>query len=591
MARYGENAIDEVRQRADIVEIIGAHVRLRRAGRNFVGLCPFHNEKTPSFSVNAERGFYHCFGCGAGGTVFNFIMKVEGLSFPEAIRSLATRYGVSLPEQKYDGPAAAEREAMRKANQTAAEFYSHVLWNTPDGEQAREYLDSRGISVETARAFMLGFSPARPASLAKALEKRGLTDAGVKAGVVKRDASGLYDAFRARVMFPIRDAQGHVIAFGGRVLDSRLPKYLNSPESPAYSKQRTLYGLHEARQAIASQDRVIIVEGYFDVIALWQAGFRETVASCGTSLTVEQLRLLSRYTKNVFACFDGDAAGRKASLRALEIFLQAGLLGRGIFIPSGFDPDTLIRERGAAFLDELITSSELLVDYFLKEQGREAKGSLPGRARAAERVTELLKLVTNPFEFDLLARKAADLLGVGEETLRKAVRSGLRPMRGERRIEIVRDNAPRRDAIGEAELGLIAIALFHSALRAELAALCALDLFSDSALATIFAEACALGEALAGFDEFIGERLSEEQQSRIAALAVGPLVDDPEGARKLAEDYIAALSRRQTRREVDELKRAASLPSDEGNSGDDAVASVQALIELRKRAQRSVSGS
>ncbi len=255
MARYGDNAIDEVRQRADIVEIIGAHVRLRRAGRNFVGLCPFHNEKTPSFSVNAERGFYHCFGCGAGGTVFNFMMKIEGLSFPEAIRSLATRYGVSLPEQKYDGPAAAERDALSRANQTAAEFYAHVLWNTDDGEQARDYLHSRGITVETARAFMLGFSPARPASLAKALEKRGLTEAGIKAGVCKRDEMGLHDAFRARVMFPIRDAQGKVIAFGGRVLDARMPKYLNSPESPAYSKTRTLYGLHEARAAIASQDR------------------------------------------------------------------------------------------------------------------------------------------------------------------------------------------------------------------------------------------------------------------------------------------------------------------------------------------------
>ncbi len=585
MARYGDNAIDEVRQRADIVEIIGAHVRLRRAGRNFVGLCPFHNEKTPSFSVNAERGFYHCFGCGAGGTVFNFMMKIEGLSFPEAIRSLATRYGVSLPEQKYDGPAAAERDALASANQTAAEFYAHVLWNTHDGELAREYLRSRGITVETARAFMLGFSPARPASLAKALEKRGLTEAGIKAGVVKRDAMGLHDAFRARVMFPIRDAQGKVIAFGGRVLDARMPKYLNSPESSAYSKTRTLYGLHEARQAVASQDRVIIVEGYFDVIALWQAGFRETVASCGTSLTVEQLRLLSRYTKNVFACFDGDNAGRKASLRALEIFLQAGLLGRGIFIPGGFDPDTLVRERGAASLEELINASELLVDYFLKEQAREAKGSLAGRARGAEKVADLLKLVANPFEFDLLARKAAELLGVGEDTLRKAARGISRTMRGERRIEMVKQPT-RLDATVECELGLVAIALLHPPLRGEIGELCSPELFSDAALGTIFAEACALGEATAGFDEFIGDRLSEELQSRIAELAVGPLVDDPASARKLAEDYILALNRRQTRREVDQLKRATTSSSGPGGNDDDAVANVQAVIELKKRDER-----
>jgi DNA primase len=230
----------------------------------------------------------------------------------------------------------------------------------------------------------------------------------------------------------------------------------------------------------------------------------------------------------------------------------------------------------------------LLVDYFLKEQSREAKGALSGRARAAEKVAELLKLVANPFEFDLLARKAADLLGVGEDTLRKAVRAGSRPMRGERRIEVVKD-APRLDATLEAELGLVAIVLLHPSLRAEISEMCSPELFSDAALATIFMEACALGELATGFDEFIGERLSKEQQGRIAELAVGPLVDDPASARKLAEDYVSALSRRQTRREVDELKRAAVSASDQTSSGGEAVASVQALIELKKRGQRNAS--
>ncbi len=180
MGRFGDDKIEEVRSRADIVEIVGAHVRLRRAGRNFVGLCPFHNEKTPSFSVNAERGFFHCFGCGVGGSAFNFIMRVEGLTFPEAVRSLAKKYGVTIPEHDVAGPAAGEREAMLKASEVAAEFFSHVLWNTTDGAMARDYLKARAISVETARAFMLGFAPSRPSSLAKALEKRGLRDAGVK---------------------------------------------------------------------------------------------------------------------------------------------------------------------------------------------------------------------------------------------------------------------------------------------------------------------------------------------------------------------------------------------------------------------------
>src|SRR5216683_3039574 len=390
MARVGQDKIEEVRSRADIVEIVGAHVRLKRAGRNFVGLCPFHNEKTPSFTVNAERGFFHCFGCGAGGTVFNFVMRTEGLSFPEAIESLARRYGVTLPERDAAaGPGAGERDAALRANQIAADFFVHVLWKTPDGAAAREYLSVRGVAAETARTFGLGFAPERPANLAGALDRRGLLAAAVRLGLVKQDSAGTRDMFRGRLMFPIRDGQGRVLAFGGRVLDQRLPKYINSPESPLYSKSRNVYGLYEARAAIASADRAIVVEGYLDAIAVWQAGFKEPVASLGTALTVDQLRLVGRQTRNVLACFDGDAAGRKASLRALEIFLAAGLLGRGIFIPPGFDPDTFIKERGAQAFAELIASAELLVDLFFREISKDAPGPgapLEARIGAARRV-------------------------------------------------------------------------------------------------------------------------------------------------------------------------------------------------------------
>src|SRR5260370_13681204 len=351
-------------------------------------------------------------------------MGVEGLTFPEALCSLARKHGVTIPERDDSGPAAGEREAMLQAKQVAAEFFAHVLWNTTDGALARDYLKSRGITLDTARAFMIGFAPSRPSSLAKAVERRGLRDAGIKVGLVKKDATDCYDMFRARVMFPIRDAQARVLAFGGRVLDARLPKYINSPESPLYSKTRTLYGLNEARQAITAQhssgkDRAILVEGYFDVIALWQAGCKEAHAGCATALTVHPLRLLSRYTKNPIASFDGDEAGRKASMRALEVFLQAGLLGHGIFIPSGFDPDTFVRERGAAAFAELADSAELLVDYFLSEQKSEARGSIAERARAAARGAAMLKLVGGPFQFDLLARKGADLLRIGEPVLRE----------------------------------------------------------------------------------------------------------------------------------------------------------------------------
>lgn len=610
MGRFGDDKIEEVRSRADIVEIVGAHVRLRRAGRNFVGLCPFHNEKTPSFSVNAERGFFHCFGCNTGGSVFNFIMRVEGLTFPEAVRSLARKYGVTIPERDESGPAAGEREAMLQANQVAAEFFAHVLWNTTDGALARDYLKSRGVTLETARAFMIGFAPSRPASLAKALERRGLRDAGIKVGLVRKDATDAYDMFRARVMFPIRDAQARVLAFGGRVLDARLPKYINSPESPLYSKTRTLYGLSEARQAITAQhssgkDRAILVEGYFDVIALWQAGFKEAVAGCGTALTVEQLRLLSRYTKNVIACFDGDAAGRKASMRALEIFLQAGLLGHGIFIPSGFDPDTFVRERGAAAFAELADNAELLVDYFLSEQKSEARGSIAERARAAARVAAMLKLVGDPFQFDLLARKAADLLGIGEQVLRKEARgTDTRPARYSRGPRVAESRpasaTTRGDAGAKAEIGLVALALLRPELRAEIAALDANENFEDSRLAGVLADLCRTDEEYGALDQWLSERLSPEEQGRISEIAVGPLADplekdtqkdpqndpnDLEKARKLASDYAAALARRRRASQLATLRQsAAEIGSREAEPGE-AEAAAQAVITLRRDAR------
>src|SRR5579875_339576 len=278
MARFAQDKLEELRERASIVEVVGAHVRLKRAGRNYVGLCPFHNEKTPSFSVNAERGFFHCFGCGAGGTVFDFVMRLEGLTFPEAVQSLARRYGVTLPEtHEPGGPAPGEREAMYRANEFAAAYFSHVLWKTPSGETARVYLKSRAIADETARAFSLGFAPVQTGSLANALQRRNLVDGAVKAGLIRRDGGAMRELFIGRLMFPIRNAQGRVVAFGGRVLDDRLPKYINSPESPIYSKARSLYGLHEARQALARADRAIVVEGYFDAIVVSQAGFKEVV--------------------------------------------------------------------------------------------------------------------------------------------------------------------------------------------------------------------------------------------------------------------------------------------------------------------------
>ncbi|HLX04810.1 MAG TPA: toprim domain-containing protein, partial [Candidatus Binatus sp.] len=338
-------------------------------------------------------------------------------------------------------------------------------------------------------------------------------------------------------------------------------------------------------------DRAILVEGYFDVITLWQAGFKEAVAGCGTALTVEQLRVLSRYTKNVIACFDGDAAGRKASMRALEIFLQAGLLGRGIFIPTGFDPDTFVRERGAAAFAELIDKSQLLVDYFLSEQASEARGSIAERARAAQRVAEVLKLVGDPFQFDLLARKAADLLSIGEEVLRKEARGPGRSAPPSRFARDARANAAAApaasvagggDAGAKAEIGLIALALLHPELRNEIAQSGAGANFEEIRLGGVLADLCRTDEPYTALEQWIADRLTSDEQGRVSEFAVGPLNDEVvdetqkvsselEKCRAIAGDYVAALERRRRACEVRRLR----------GSGAD-VSAAQAVIALRR---------
>jgi DNA primase len=372
-----------------------------------------------------------------------------------------------------------------------------------------------------------------------------------------------------------------VIGFGGRVLDNRLPKYINSPESPLYSKARALYGLSEARQAIAKADRAILVEGYIDAISLWQAGFQETVASLGTSLTAEQLRLLSRYTRNIVACFDGDEAGRKASLRALEVFLHAGLLGRGVFIPQGYDPDTLVRQRGAQTFADLLAAAELLVDYFLRQQAQTARESVGARARAAERVADILRMVTNPFEFDILARKAAGILGVGEEVLRNEARRNRAGSAKRTGSDTLAVKTPQRSgALTQAEIGLIAIALRHRELRAEIATTASVQ-FTDAELAALLEEICASEQSQAILEVMVMARLSDDQRAQLSALLVWP-EDERKSTRALAEDYIAALTGGRLRRDVEEELRRAALTM----RPDEAIEAAQRVIALRRRPDR-----
>jgi len=420
-----------------------------------------------------------------------------------------------------------------------------------------------------------------------------LLEPALALGLARRDEAGtVYDMFRSRLMFPIRDAQGRVIAFGGRVLDNRLPKYINSAESPLYSKARALFGLPEARAAISKVERAIVVEGYIDVIALWQAGFKESVATLGTALTADQLRLLSRYTRNILACFDGDDAGRKASLRALEVFLQAGLLGRGVFIPQGYDPDTLVHQHGAEYFGGLLQSSELLIEMFLKQQAQLAprgRAGIDHRARVLGNIADKLRLIKDEFQFNLLVRKAVDLVGFTERdeaVLRRAGRSPSASVVARQNAAVNRRDGepaagslPTLDAVVQAQLGLIALALRYPELRANLETRQCQDLFVDPNLAALLEEIFATTESSSSLEVAISVRLDERRRGWFSGMMVGPLVEDQATAGSLMEDYLSALNEGQRRREVAQLRQVASAAG-----GDKAVAAAQALIVARRAA-------
>jgi DNA primase len=425
--RIPEEAIREVRERASLVEVVSDTVTLRRRGRTVVGLCPFHAEKTPSFTVSEERGFYHCFGCGEHGDVFAFVMKAESLAFPEAVRRVAQRFGIRLPETSEEGGA--RGEPLAGVNAAAAAFFRAELAGQA-GARARAYLAERGVSDDSSERFGLGYAPGTGEALVRHLRARGLPiEHALTTGLVlRRDRpggpGGLLDRFRDRLMFPITDTTGRVVGFGGRVLPGRPaggdppPKYVNSPESAIFRKGHTVYGLALAREAIRRTGRAVIVEGYLDAIALAQAGIGEAVAPLGTALTVDQLRVLRRFTDTVVACFDGDAAGRKAAARSFPIFLEAGLWGRGAFLPGGEDPDSFVRAKGAEALAACLAAAVPLVDAYLADLAGPDREAVGRRAEAAREVARVLRRVRTPFEYDVLARLAAERLGVREEVLR-----------------------------------------------------------------------------------------------------------------------------------------------------------------------------
>ena len=582
----GEEKINEVRERADIVEVISSYVSLKRAGANYQGLCPFHAEKTPSFNVSPARQIFHCFGCGVGGNVFSFLMRLEGMSFGQAVKAVGARYGFEVEDKPFDGRArerARRRELLLRVNELAAEFYQNVLFQSPEGKRGLEYLQRRGYGMEAARHFRLGFAPDRWDALAAYLQGKGYDpEIGRQLGLLRpgKNDGRDRDFFRNRLMFPVVDSSGAVVAFGGRALADETPKYLNSPESPVYHKGRTLYGLGQARSAMGRAGEVIIVEGYFDLLAVAGAGFENVVATCGTALTSEHAVLLQRHGKKVALLFDGDSAGWKATLRAMEILLGADVATTVITLEDGADPDSFIQEHGAQAFAERVAQARPVFEVFMERTLREAGLERESRARAAESVAEKISLLASPVKRELYLQELSERVGVSVQALAMIGRE----RSSSPRMTAMAPRQSREDIPLKNQQWLLRLLVLDGDLRQRLEAEGAERYFADPDYLTTAEQILACGaddKALAELLE--GAELSENQR-RIVQEAlrgdVAPLAEDRE---RIFQDCCQATETQRLKKRSRELTREIVEAEKNGD-----IAAVAALSQEKLKIDRQL---
>lgn len=460
--RSNKDIIEDIRLHNDIVETIERYVPLKKAGARFRALCPFHKEKTPSFHVDPAKQVYHCFGCGAGGDVFNFVMQYENVDFPEAARILAERAGIRFEQQREERPRdGIDKSSLYQLHEALAQFYADTLERHPTAETARAYLKERAL--EEARSdFQLGFAPPLPQAVAEWAKKKKFPIALLeKAGVLLPSDRGgpPYDRFKGRLMFPIRDEQGRVVGFSGRILDQSSPaKYVNSPETPLFKKSRVLYGLDRARQHMTNERRAVVCEGQIDVIRCHLAGIRTTVAPQGTALTEAHALLLKRYADEIVLVFDSDTAGQNATLRGAEVLLQAGLTVRVAAVPPEEDPDSVIRKEGAEAFLGMIDAAQSLVEFHIGVwRARDELDTQAGQLRAARAVLETISHAPSAIQREQYLREAAEQLGASEDALRQDMMRVLRP--GRARVE--NDPPAPGPAHPSQEVGLIELLIAH----------------------------------------------------------------------------------------------------------------------------------
>lgn len=423
-----EEKISEILNTSDIVDVVSEAVILKKSGRNFFGLCPFHAEKTPSFSVNPDKQIFHCFGCSAGGNALSFIMKYHGISFPEAVRMLARKYNIVVETRQMDPEKRREielKESLFRLNKKIMGLYGDLFDKAPQGQGARAYLQGRGMTRETIDQFRLGFAPDAWDTVVSFFRKEKTAKrAGVNSGLIlpRKQGGGFYDRFRNRLMFPIFDVNMQVAGFGGRVMDDSMPKYMNSPETPVYSKSRILYGLHAAKQECRRQGRVFIVEGYFDFLSLYQHGIKNTVASLGTALTREHVRILKGYAGKMILVFDSDDAGINAAKRSIQIFVREGIDTRILVLPGKNDPDSYVMAHGKdAFLN--LAESAKSVMQFLLQLALDTHGtSVEGRIKVLNDMKQYLAMIQDTALRSLYVRELAETLNIDERAVLEKVR-------------------------------------------------------------------------------------------------------------------------------------------------------------------------
>jgi DNA primase len=487
-----EDVIAEILRRTDIVELIGGHLPLKAAGRTHKALCPFHTEKTPSFVVNPERQIFHCFGCGEGGDAIAFLVKHERLTFPEAVRTLAERAGVSLPRSGAGGGGPSEGEGRLPLLEVQRQALEHFRENLrgPEGSAARQYLAGRGLTAPLVERFQLGYALPQWDGLLRALKKRGHPDRLLEAAgliVARQTGTGHYDRFRNRLMIPIWDVSGRVVGFGGRALDPSEVKYINSPETAVYRKGTHLYALNLAARAIRERDRALVVEGYFDAIMLHAHGFDYAVAALGTALTTEQARLLLRYAATVVLLFDPDAPGIEAARRSLEHLINVDLDWRIVLLSGGLDPDAFVRTHGAAGFSAALDAAQDLVEFFLDRRVSGLDIADPvQRARAVDALVEVVGAIDNPIRREGYVQRVAQRTGITDRSLLEAVAR----QRGRvgRQDAAQASPAPAPASPPSAEEQLVYIGLNYPAWRERIAAALAPEDIRDPILRRIFTE-------------------------------------------------------------------------------------------------------